>query len=108
MSEEAEDFELDWDALVRRAQHATKGTKYAPTPDHKGVRGFDAPVGEQLPAPEVPANVLSDPAHAVCAFGSYETCTLCKELGKEVAINHDVQDCWANPYSKRYRKGTYD
>lgn len=44
--------------------------------------------------------------HQVFNYG--EKCTLCIELGKAANGNHDVNDCWANPYSKRYRKGAYE
>ena len=33
---------------------------------------------------------------------------MCNEIGKENSHSHSVEDCWANPYSSRYRKNTYE
>jgi hypothetical protein len=53
-------------------------------------------------------NSKDDEEESCPVFNFGEKCTLCVELGRAANGNHDVEDCWANPYSKRYRKGYYD
>jgi hypothetical protein len=65
------------------------------------------PRGTAIAVPPPPVNEPMSASPAMFAFKQSD-CELCKELGKEMMHSHVTEDCWANPYSAKYRKGTYE
>lgn len=102
-------YELDWNTLVRRAERFTKGSRLAPTTSDRKVVGFDEHMIEEPPSRGTTVHTnLNDDEIANFNFGHHTKCELCVQLGKDGTANHPLNDCWANPYSQRYRKGVYD
>ena len=90
--------DIGWDTLVRRARFQTRTVRYSE--DDKPVVDPESKTTKK----EITGYTDHD---AVLAYQHVE-CDLCKLFGKEMMHSHTTDDCWANPYSSRYRRNVYE